>query len=95
LTSQNQNDGVALYKELREGYLAAPHLRTVPRPGFACASDGTPTSPPCLPRLFRAYLEISGRIAGPPAIDREFKTIDFLTVVDLHNLPGRVRARFF
>jgi putative hemolysin len=47
------------------------------------------------PRLFRAYLEISGRICGPPAIDREFKTIDFLTLVDLAKLPDRVRARFF
>ena len=47
------------------------------------------------PRLFRAYLEISGRICGPPAIDREFKTIDFLTIVDLVKLPDRVRSRFF
>jgi putative hemolysin len=45
--------------------------------------------------LFRAYLEISGRICGPPAIDREFKTIDFLTLVDLASLPDRVLTRFF
>jgi putative hemolysin len=45
--------------------------------------------------LFRAYLDISARVCGPPAIDREFKTIDFLTLVDLQALPNRVRTRFF
>jgi putative hemolysin len=34
-------------------------------------------------------------LCGPPAIDREFKTIDFLTLMDLQELPDRVRARFF
>ena len=95
LTSQNENEGLALYETLRERYLAGPHLRTLPKPGFDCASDGSSVEAPDPPRLFRAYLEISGRIAGPPAIDRSFKTIDFLTVVDLQNLPDRVRTRFF
>jgi hypothetical protein len=34
-------------------------------------------------------------LCGPPAIDCEFKTIDFLTLVDLHWIPERVRANFF
>ena len=51
--------------------------------------------PPQPPRLFRSYLEISARLCGPPAIDREFRTIDFLTFVDLHRIPERVRTRFF
>jgi putative hemolysin len=38
---------------------------------------------------------ISARVCGPPAIDCEFKTIDFLALVDLHALPDRVRKRFF
>jgi putative hemolysin len=50
---------------------------------------------PAAPCLFRAYLEIFPRLCGPPAIDREFKTIDFLTLIDLRHLPGRVRASFF
>jgi nucleoside-diphosphate-sugar epimerase len=49
---------------------------------------------PRLPRLFRAYLEISARLCGLPAIDREFGTIDFLTLVDLERLPERARTRF-
>jgi len=34
-------------------------------------------------------------VCGPPAIDREFKTIDFLTLVDLERLLERVHTRFF
>jgi len=45
-------------------------------------------------RLLRAYLAIGARICGPPAIDREFGTIDFLTLLDLHALPAIVRAHF-
>jgi len=45
-------------------------------------------------RLLRAYLAIGAKICGPPAIDREFGTIDFLTLLDLHKLPAIVRAHF-
>ena len=45
-------------------------------------------------RLLRAYLTIGAKICGPPAIDREFGTIDFLTLLDLGALPTIVRAHF-
>jgi putative hemolysin len=35
------------------------------------------------------------RIGGPPAIDREFKTIDFLTLFDVDAMPERMRRLFF
>src|SRR5215470_10422501 len=95
VTSQDENKGIALYHALREKYLAETSLRTVPKPGHECHSSGRTTEPPGPPRLFRAYLEISARLCGPPAIDREFKTIDFLTVLDLNRIPDRVRTRFF
>jgi putative hemolysin len=95
ISSQDENIGVAMYESLKEKYLVEPSLRTTPQPGHDCRSNDTPVVAQRPPRLFRAYLEISGRICGPPAIDREFKTIDFLTLVDLDNLPDRVRIRFF
>lgn len=95
VTSQDENEGVALYEELREKHVAEPCFRTSPRPGHECHSNGQPTKAPRPPRLFRAYLNISARLCGPPAIDREFKTIDFLTLVDLRRIPDRVRAHFF
>ncbi len=95
VSSQDENYGMAMYEALKKKYLVEPALRTVPQPGQACQASGAPVESTRPPRLFRAYLEISGRICGPPAIDREFKTIDFLTLVDLANLPERVRSRFF
>ena len=95
LSSQDQNEGLALYHSLRDKYLVEPNLRTVPHPASRCKQTRELVSPPRTPRLFRAYLEVSGRLCGPPAIDPEFRTIDFLTLVDLHRIPDRVRSRFF
>ncbi|HTZ47960.1 MAG TPA: GNAT family N-acyltransferase [Verrucomicrobiae bacterium] len=95
ISSQDENVGVAMYDALKHNYLVEPSLRTTPQPGHECWATGAAVEAQRPPRLFRAYLEISGRICGPPSIDREFKTIDFLTLVDLANLPDRVRTRFF
>ncbi len=95
ISSQNENLGKTMYESLSKKHLAPLSLRTTPQPGHECHGTGESVEVPRPPRLFRAYLEISGRICGPPAIDREFKTIDFLTLVDLVNLPERVRTRFF
>jgi putative hemolysin len=94
LSSQDEDKGIALYESLREKYLVAPSLRTLPVEGRRCKPSGAQAQPPRPPRLFQAYLDISARVCGPPAIDREFKTIDFLTLVDLQSLPDRARRRF-
>jgi putative hemolysin len=95
LTSQNEQEGMALYDKLRDKYLVDAPLRVQPKPAYRCAASSVPLEAPRPPRLFRAYLEISARLCGPPAIDREFKTIDFLTFMDLERMPDRVRTRFF
>lgn len=95
ISSQDQNYGMAMFDSLKDNYLAEPALRTLPQPGCRCHATGEPVAVTRPPRLFRAYLDISARVCGPPAIDREFKTIDFLTLVDLAKLPDRVRTRFF
>jgi putative hemolysin len=95
LTSQDETEGMALYEALRDKYLVETSLQTEPNPAYRCRKSSELMMPPRTPRLFRAYLEISAKLCGPPAIDREFKTIDFLTLIDLHNLPERVRTRFF
>ena len=95
VTSQDENEGIALYELLREKHLIEPALRTKPRPNFACRSTTASTPAPATPRLFRAYLNVSARLCGPPSIDREFKTIDFLTLIDLRRIPDRLRNRLF
>ena|SRR5271168_3222244 len=95
ITSQDTREGSAMYLRLRE-FLAEPAFRTVPRDAFAfsIAPDAQASSDVRPPRLLRAYLSIGARICGPPAIDRDFKTIDFLTLLDLERMPQVVRARF-
>ena len=95
ITSQNENEGNALYQALRGKHLAPPALRTQPHPHCRCESSDKPNATLRVPRLLRAYLELSACICGPPAIDREFRTIDFLTLLDLSEIPARVRTRFF
>ena len=52
------------------------------------------TAPVKVPKLLRTYLAIGARIAAPPAWDREFGTIDFLTLLDLKLLSSSARNRF-
>jgi putative hemolysin len=94
ITSQDEDAGMALYHALRDRYLVEQPLRAEPRAERRCNPTGEAVAPEP-PRLFSAYLDISARLCGPPAIDREFRTIDFLTLVDLQAIPDRVRTRFF
>ncbi len=93
LTSQDPMKGVAMYEQLRGKHLVRPKWRTVPHAAFRVDVDLVSAS--CTPpKLMRAYLSIGAKICGPPAMDREFGTIDFLTLLDLHALPMIVRAHF-
>jgi len=94
LTSQDPMEGVAMYEQLRGKYLARPERQTVPHPAFRVDVDPGAASCTPPPKLMRAYLAIGAKICGPPAMDREFGTIDFLTLLDLHALPTIVRAHF-
>jgi putative hemolysin len=95
LTSQDATLGAAMYRRLAQ-HEAEPALRTRPTPRYAFsiadigAHDVSSLRPP---KLLRAYLTLGARTCGPPAIDREFKTIDFLTLLDLRQLPAAVGAR--
>lgn len=94
LTSQDPAHGTAVYRTLQR-HLVEPSLRTSPRLDFAMSLVFPGGASNKVPRLLRAYLAVGAGICGPPAIDREFKTIDFLTLIDLDTLPARLRARFF
>jgi putative hemolysin len=86
--------GHAVYRSLKN-YLVEPALMTVPTSKYvlphAMEMTGEEVRPP---KLLRAYLTIGAKICSEPAIDWEFKTIDFLTLLDLQTLHPRVAARF-
>lgn len=95
ISSQDESYGVAMYESLKGKHLVEERFVTAPQPDCVCHGTGEGVEVSRPPRLFRAYLDISAKICGAPAIDHEFKTIDFLTLVDLATLPDRVRTRFF
>jgi putative hemolysin len=93
LTSQDPAHGTAVYGAMQQ-HLVDPQLRTTPQPAFALPLISPEGASDKIPKLLRAYLAVGAKICGPPAIDREFKTIDFLTLMDLETLHPRVHARF-
>jgi len=94
LTSQDSTVGASAYAHLCRRHLARVEHRTRPRPPFDCPLEQLAAESPKIPKLLRAYLTIGARICGPPALDRRFKTIDFLTLLDLRALPLGVQGRF-
>lgn len=98
LNSQDPQDGWAMYDQLSAFQVAEP-LRTVTTPAFtlpprADNRAGMPENCPKVPKLLRTYIGVGARICGPAAWDREFGTIDFLTLLDLHQLSPAARTRF-
>ncbi|NWG38403.1 MAG: GNAT family N-acetyltransferase [Hydrogenophilaceae bacterium] len=91
LTSQDAAEGAAVYRQFENRYLAPETLRTLPLPEVACPLDIVSQNPAKPPKLLSTYLSLGSKIAGPPAIDHEFGTIDFLTLFDIHDLSARSR----
>jgi putative hemolysin len=95
LTSQDPLIGATAYADLCRRHLVQPQWRTRPLPDYDCSLSQLSADPVAIPKLLRAYLALGARICGPPAIDRQFKTIDFLTLLDLETLHPLARQRFF
>ncbi len=98
LTSQDPREGKQTMHYLRSKNLLHNDFRVDPQPGFECYHSKVPATPEkgiTLPRLFRIYLGYHAKVCSPPAIDRLFKTIDFLVLLDLRDLDNRTRKMFF
>ncbi len=85
--------GAAAWSQLMRKHLAPEPWRTLPLPELRCPLDKIQEQPVHVPKLLSAYLSLGATICGPPAVDREFKTIDFLTLLDLDALPESAARR--
>lgn len=94
LTSQDPLLGATTFRNLFHQHMVSEELMTEPLPKYAFRLDEIYETCPAPPRLLRAYLNIGARICAAPAMDREFKTIDFLTLMDLQNLPPLASNRY-
>ena len=97
INSKNPADGWQVYRQL-EHYVVPPEFATLPTEPYACSTQhgftASTSAPFMVPKLLKTYLAIGCRIGGPPAWDREFGTIDFLTILDLKLVSSSARNRF-
>jgi putative hemolysin len=100
LTSQDPCEGLRVFRYLQTNSHLHEQFSVSPQPGLECRCDvraGEPHFPgePVLPRLFKSYLRFGARVCGPAAIDREFKTIDFLVIFDVDGMDQRIHHMLF
>jgi putative hemolysin len=99
IPSRNPEDGWEMYRQL-DRYRVSPEFETLTTAAYACVAQQHSTQAPRstvpvkVPKLLKTYMAIGARIAAPPAWDREFGTIDFLTLLDLKLLSSSARNRF-
>jgi putative hemolysin len=94
ITSQDPAVGASAYTELCRKHLVEPQWRTRPLDAFDCSLGQLTAYAVQIPKLLRAYLALGAKICGPPALDQQFKTIDFLTQLDLNTMSPMARQRF-
>lgn len=97
LASTDPVDGQVLYRELSVLGHLHPEIRVEPRAGWECrTADSLPlvAEVPEIPRLLQGYLNLGGSVCGEPALDRAFKTIDYLVLLDVEAMPPGLFRRF-
>lgn len=98
LTTQDPADGLAALAFLTGAGHLHPSIAVPAMPGFEC--PGTMPDPASvaeleLPILFRTYLRYRARVCSTPAIDRAFRTIDFLVLFDVEAMDEHSHQMFF
>jgi putative hemolysin len=86
LTSQNPLEGWSLLKQLKENNQVDVSFNMPAQPGYELESIENldqKAVPVDMPPLLGMYLRYGAKIVGEPAIDRDFKTIDYLIVLDI------------
>lgn len=98
LTSQSALEAWTVMKYLAINNYLHDSLLVSTNEKFQCeevATDEEQAKQQTLPQLFRLYMDIGAKVCSPPAIDREFKTIDYLVLLDIKQLDERTRMLFF
>lgn len=98
LTSQDPDDAARMLAWLRAHGRLHPELDLAPRPHCDCREYERSTEgweQVSVPTLMGTYLRYGAKICGRPAIDRQFRTIDFLALLDLKEMDAdRILRQF-
>jgi len=108
LTSQDRYEGDHVFKYLKARGHLHEQFCVSPQAGLECVCSAaeaecaaprpvqsTLSAEVVLPKLFKSYLRFGAKVCGPPAIDREFRTIDFLVIFDVDGMDHRTHCMLF
>ncbi|MGB9032866.1 MAG: GNAT family N-acyltransferase [Acidobacteriaceae bacterium] len=94
LNSRDPREGWSMYRQLT-AFRAPEPFRTRPASSWKLPAEAADVQDEVkVPKLLKTYIAVGARICGAPAWDREFGTIDFLTLLDLAQLSPAARHRF-
>lgn len=94
LNSRDPQEGWSTHRQLA-GFQAPAELCTRPTAHYELPPPSESATPEVkIPKLLKTYIAVGARICGAPAWDRDFGTIDFLTLLDLVQLSPAARNRF-
>lgn len=95
VTSQDVSEGEAIYSYLKENDHLHEKYDIKVQQEFSYDDTGHQfIGEVKIPQLFRLYLELGVKVCSKPALDRNFKTIDFLILLDLEDLSEQSRVLF-
>jgi len=97
LTSQDPVDGLRVMDLLERNGQIEPAFNVTTQPGFECVAEteSLVDQEVRLPKLFQIYMRYGARVCSQPALDRHFKTIDFLVLFDVRAIDEQSRKMFF
>jgi putative hemolysin len=91
LTSQDAHEATRVYRKLQRNGQTDLRYLVRPLPKLACLVQDPEPGSSHIPRLMRAYLSLGATICSEPAMDTEFKTVDYLALFDLGSMhPSRL-----
>jgi putative hemolysin len=93
LTSQSPEEGWALFTRLRRAQSLHETILIESRPNYQCPHVDVSEEEIAgteLPRLMSLYIDYGASICSVPALDRAFKTIDYLALFDLQVMPPKM-----
>ena len=94
LTSQDPALGLDTHRYLGAHGYTHPTLDIQPLPGYVCQASQPSMTRVKIPPLFALYLRYGVKVCSAPAIDREFGTIDYLTMLDTGSMDPSVLKTF-
>ncbi len=107
--TENPQDAVTIYKYLVEQGKVKTENKVFPTDKYTSTEfnallnqqknilsiEDTQLAAKLLPALCRSYFDIGCYVPGPPAFDHEFKCIDFLTILESHQLDSKLKQKMF